>query len=381
MKQTVRLGRIVGIPVGMHWSVLGIMVLLVEGLAVVVLPQSAPGLSTITYWVAGFVASLLFLFSLLAHEMAHALLARRFGIRVERVTLWLLGGVAEFADDAPHARADLLVAAVGPATSFGAGLVFGGAGYGVAWLGAPPIVTASLVWLALVNLVLAVFNLLPGAPLDGGRVLRALLWQWRGNRDWAAIAAARAGNALGVLLVLGGFAEIIFTGSLNGLWLALIGWFLISAANSELTAARYHSLLGRVEVSAVMSTDLVCGDPNQSVDDFVRAVASQSGHRAFPLRAPDGRPAGVVRLPDLARVPAGQRATTALDRVAVPVALAPVVAATAPVADIAPIVARGGLALVADEDGGLVGVVSAQDVTRATELAEFSPPPPGAEAA
>ncbi len=304
MRQSLRLGRIAGIAVGVHWSVLVIMALLVQGLAVTVLPGAAPGQPWPVYWAAAIGAAGLFLASLLAHELAHALVARRFGIRVERITLWLLGGVAELADEAPTARADLLVAGAGPVTSIAAGLSFGALTAVASVLDAPAVVTGAFGWLAGVNVVLAVFNLLPGAPLDGGRVLRALLWRWHGDRYRAARAAARAGHGLGMVLVFLGVAEVLFTGAFSGLWLALLGWFLVSAAKAEAAAARYHALLGRVPVRPVMHDNPVCGDPRQSVDDFVRTVAVQSGHRAFPLRDAAGHPAGVVRLADLSRVPA-----------------------------------------------------------------------------
>jgi len=372
MKQTVRLGRIAGIRVGVHWTVLVIMALLVQALAITILPSAAPGQPRPVYWAVGVVGAVLFLLSLLTHELAHAVVARRFGVRVEQVTLWLLGGVAELADEAPSARADLLVAAAGPLTSIAAGISFGAAALAGTALGAPAIVNGAFVWLGLTNLVLAVFNLLPGAPLDGGRVLRALLWRWHGDRDRAALQAARAGHGLGLLLVLVGVAEVLFTRSFSGLWLALVGWFLLSAANAETAAARYHSLLGRVPVRAAMHVDPVCGYPQQTIDDFVRTVAASPRHRAFPVRDDAGHPVGVVRLADLARVPVAARSTVRLADIAAPLTSVPVVEAAQPLADVALIVARGALALVVD-GGVLVGVVSADDVTHATELAALQP--------
>lgn len=367
MKQTIRLGRVAGIPIGVHWSVVVIMALLVQGLAVAVLPASAPGRASWAYWSIAVVAALLFLGSLLAHEMAHALVARRYGIRVQRVTLWLLGGVAELRDEAPHPRADLFVAAVGPLASLAAGAVFAGGAVAASAVGSPRVLTAALIWLSLINVVLAAFNLLPGAPLDGGRVLRAVVWRLRGDRDRASMAAARAGHVLGLLLVAGGLAQVVFTGQIRGLWLALVGWFLVSGAMAEQAAARYRKMLGRMPVREVMNPYPVSGNPEQSVAEFTRTVASRAHHRAFPLRDWYGRPAGLVRLADLAKVPADAREVTPLSRVATPASLVPVVSASRPAAEIAPAVSGDGLVLVVD-DGLLVGVVSAADVARATEL-------------
>jgi Zn-dependent protease len=376
MRQTLRLGRVAGIPVGVHWSVLVIMALLVQGLATAVLPASAPGQPAWTYWVMAVAAAVLFLLSLLAHELAHALVARRYGIRVQRVTLWLLGGVAELTDEAPHARADLFVAAAGPLTSVLAGAAFTGTAVVASVAGAPAVLTAALIWLALINGILAVFNLLPGAPLDGGRVLRAILWRLRGDRDRASLIAARAGHGLGLLLVIAGLAQVLFTGQLRGMWLALVGWFLISAATAEEAGARYRSLLGRVPVREIMNPYPLSGNPEQSVGDFTRTVASRAHHRVFPLRDWYGRPAGVVRLADVARVPPAARETTPLSEVATRPDLVPVVAASRPAAEIAPAVARGGLVLVVEDDL-LVGVVSEADMVRATELARATDLAPG----
>ncbi|NJC73828.1 peptidase [Planosporangium thailandense] len=371
MTQTLRLGRVAGIPVGVHWSVLVVMVLLVQGLATVVLPSSAPGQALWTYWVVAAGASVLFLLSLLAHELAHALVGRYFGIRVQRVTLWLLGGVAELADEAPHARADLLVAGAGPLASIVAGALSGVGALVASVAGAPPVLTAALVWLTLINGVLALFNLLPGAPLDGGRVLRAILWQVRGDRDRASQAAARTGRGIGLVLVALGLAQVLVSGQLRGLWLAFVGWFLVTAATAEEAAARYRSLLGDVPVRQIMNPYPVSGNPDQSVGDFTRTVVSRAHHRAFPLRDWQGRPAGVVRLVDVTRVPADARDSTPLSELATRPELAAVVPASRPAAEIAPAVARGGLVLVV-QDGLLVGVVSEADMVRAAELARQS---------
>jgi len=375
MRQTVRLGRIAGVAVGVHWSVLVIMALLINGLAVAILPTAAPGQPWPVYLLAAVAAAAAFLASLLAHEMAHALVAKRFGIRVERITLWLLGGVAELAGQPTTARADLLVAGAGPLTSLAAALGFGAAAVGAAGSGAPEIVTGAFGWLAVVNGMLAVFNMLPGAPLDGGRVLRALLWYRHGDQKRAALSAAHVGHGLGIALMVVGIAEVLFTGAFDGLWLTLLGWFLMSAAKAEATDVRYHCLLGRVQVSSVMHDRLVCGHPDQSVEDFNNTIALHSTHRTFPLRDHAGHPMGVIRLAELSRIPIELRAHTPLARVALPIDSALVVKADQPLADVAAAIASRGLALVVDGDGVLVGIVDTEDVTHASELAALTDPP------
>lgn len=371
MTQTLRLGRVAGIPVGVHWSVLVIMALLMQGLATAVLPASAPGQPRWTYWVVAAGAAVLFLLSLLAHELAHALVSLHFGIRVQRVTLWLLGGVAELADEAPHARADLLVAGAGPVASILAGALAGVGAFAATVTGAPTILTAALVWLTLINGVLALFNLLPGAPLDGGRVLRAILWQVRGDRDRASMTAARTGRGIGLILIALGLTQVVFSGQLRGLWLAFVGWFLVAAATAEEAAARYRALLGDVPVRQIMNPYPLSGNPDQSVGDFTRTVVSRAHHRAFPLRDWQGHPAGVVRLADVTRVPVEARETTPLSEVATQPEQVAVVPASRPAAEIAPTLSRGGLVLVVQDDL-LVGVVSQADMVRAAELARQS---------
>jgi Zn-dependent protease/CBS domain-containing protein len=373
MRQTVRLGRILGIPVGLHWSVLVIALLLAQGVALTVLPSAAPGRSGAAYWIAAAVASLLFLASLLAHEMSHAVVARHYRVGVKRVTLWLLGGVAELDGDAPNPRADLLIALAGPLTSVAAGAVFVGAAVVANAVGLPSVAVASLGWLAAVNLVLAVFNLLPGAPLDGGRVLRAALWWRRGNRAEAQRTASRWGVGLGVLLILAGAVQILFTGDFGGLWLALIGWFLMSAANAEQSDAAALQLLRRVTVREAMNTNPGFGYANQTVDDFVDAVVRNRRERAFPVIESDGAPVGVVDLAQVARLPAAARRGLRLRDACVPPRQAPVVSPEQPLADVARrlSVPGPGVALVVT-DGRVVGVLNRGDLARAVQLARLA---------
>lgn len=260
MKQTLRLGRVAGIPIGVHWSVLIIMALLAQSLALAVLPAIEPGHSALLYWTVALVATALFAASLLAHELAHALVAQQNGIRVERVTLWLLGGVAELGGRPRTPGADLRVAVVGPLTSLAASMVFfAAAAGGAGWL--PNVLVAALAWLAGINLLLVVFNLLPAAPLDGGRVLRALLWRrWR-DRIRADIVSARAGCGFGGALLALGLFQVLVSGGLAGIWLIVLGWFLIGAATAERQAAELAAQLDNLPVRAAMNPHPVVGRP------------------------------------------------------------------------------------------------------------------------
>jgi Zn-dependent protease/CBS domain-containing protein len=376
MRQTVRLGRFAGIPVGVHWSVLVIMLLLVQGLAMSVLPDSAAGHDTALYWGVAAIVAGLFMTALLAHELAHALVARHYGVRVKAITLWLLGGVSELDGQAPHPRGDLLIALAGPLVSLaGAGLFAAAAVLASAW-GAGSLGVAALAWLAVVNAALGLFNLLPGAPLDGGRVLAAILWWVRGDRAAARRAAGRAGMVVGGLLVVAGTAEVLLVANLGGLWLVLLGWFLGSAARVESTEWELRDTLAGVRVGDVMTAPAVCGYASQSVAGFVSVVARHQPHRTFPVLDLDGRLDGMVSLARLARVPVADRDTVRLRDVQVPVAQVIVLDPATPLVDAAPVLLRGGHRLAAVAIGRhLSGVVSAGDVARAIELAALGAVP------
>ena len=376
MRQTARLGRLAGIPIGVHWSVFVIMLLLVQGLASVILPSGARGYATAVYWGVAVVVAVLFLAALLAHELAHALVARHYGVPVRAITLWMLGGVSELDGEPPHARADLLIALAGPVVSLaGAGVFAAGAAVASA-AGAGPLAVTGLAWLAFVNAILGVFNLLPGAPLDGGRVLAAVLWWVRGDRAAARRAAGRVGMVLGALLIAAGLVELLLAGNLSGLWLMALGWFVALAARAETTDAMLRKTLAGVRVGDVMTAPAACGYVSQSVADFVATVARRHPHRVFPVLDLDGRPVGLVTLARLAKLPSADRERTRLGDVSAPVDQARVLDPAVPLMDVAPAVLAGGhrlLPVVAD--GRLTGVVTPGDVARATELAELGVTP------
>jgi Zn-dependent protease len=278
----VALGRIAGIPVAAHWSVLGIVALIAVVVARSEMPTLAPGHGPIAYGAAGLTVALLLMISLLAHEVAHALVSRAQGLEVESITLWLLGGTTRLRGDPDRPGPEFRIAVVGPLTSGAlAGLFALGAG-----LTAGGLVDAVLVELALVNLVLAVFNLLPAAPLDGGRVLAALLWAARGDRWGAGIAAARVGLGLGALLLGLGVATGLLV-DLSGLWLALVGWFVAAAAADEERRARLGRALDGLPVAAAATPPPVLLAADASPGEITAAIVSPAGRAAGVLLTGD----------------------------------------------------------------------------------------------
>ncbi len=262
MRPSIPLGRIAGIKVGINASVFLIVVILVGALTTGQLPAAFPNRSSTAYVIAAIIAAVLFLASLLAHELAHSLVARRNGIEVESIVLWLLGGVAQLRGEAKTPGADFRIAIVGPLTSLGLAIGFGLAAVGLGLLGATGLPSGVLGYLAATNVMLAVFNLLPAAPLDGGRVLRAALWRWRGERQTAAVNAARAGRVLGFVLIALGVLQVVTGYGVGGIWLALIGWFVVSAATAEEKQARLAGQAGGA-MSAPSGADLTSLPPDR----------------------------------------------------------------------------------------------------------------------
>jgi Zn-dependent protease/CBS domain-containing protein len=319
VRQSVRLGRVAGIPVGAHWSVAVILVIITMVLGLSVLPAALPHQPAGLYWGVAVAGAVAFMASLAAHEFAHAIVARRNGVGVRSITLWMLGGVAELEGDPPSPGADLRIALAGPVTSLLAGGVFVGAAALIGYAGGPTAGVVAAGWLGVMNGVLAVFNLLPGAPLDGGRVLRALLWHRWGNWGRAERAAAQSGRVLGAAIAGLGLAEMLFGGLVNGLWLMLIGWFLVSAARAEQNAAAAAAALAGVRVADVMIAHPDLAPGWATVAGFIDQVAAHSAQSAFPVVGFDGQLAGIVTAGQLARIPPGQRTEIRLDRIATPV--------------------------------------------------------------
>jgi Zn-dependent protease len=374
MKQTFRLGTFRGIPVGMHWSVLVIMFLIAEILARSVLPTADPA----ARWTAAVLVAVLFMGSLAAHEFAHALVARHHGVRVGSITLWALGGLAELDGEPATARADLQIAGVGPLASAAAGAAFAGAWAAGHTLGAPVIVTASLSWLAATNILIAVFNLLPGAPLDGGRILRALLWGRRGDRASATRSAQRAGMVLGQAMIGAGLLVLLLSSWFNGLWLAVVGWFIAGSARAEARWTDLREAAKGLRVADVMTRDPDHGWAWQPASAFVQDVAARSRQTVFPVVSVSGDPVGAVTVDRLARVPKQETGVT-LGDLSVPLGSDRIVGPEQPVDDLlqmAPV--AGGLVAAVAADHHLLGIVTTDDLQRMmrqTGLRRGSPAP------
>lgn len=368
MRDTLRLGRISGIPVAVNWSVLIVALLLTWSLAVDVLPAAAPGRAAQAYWLGGIFGALLLIGSLLAHELAHAVVARRFGVEVDGVTLWMLGGVANLRDQAKTPGADFLIAAVGPGLSLILGLVFRAIELALRTLGLDTLVIGVAGWLAMINFVLGLFNLLPGLPLDGGRILRAIVWGLGRNRDRADSISTTVGQVLATVLVAVGVLAL-FSGQLvGGLWTIVIGWFIFSAARAERAVVATESSLHGVTVADVMSTPVLTGPAAASVAEFIDQQVLGGRRSAYPIIDQRGTIQGLVTLEQLRRVPAASRRTTPVREIALPLArLATCTPRDPLITIIGRLTQESGYRALVLEHGRLVGIVTPTDVARRLE--------------
>jgi Zn-dependent protease len=346
----------------MHWTVVVIIALITDILAASVLPAVIPHQATGLYWMVAVAGALVFVAALAAHEIAHAIVARHWGVQVRSITLWMLGGIAELDGDPPTAKADLQIAIAGPAASLGVAIVFGCLALATSAMHGPAVVNAALAWLALMNVVLAVFNLLPGAPLDGGRILRGLLWKHYGDRQRASQAAARSGQVLGIGLVAAGVLELLALRDIGGLWLTLIGWFLVTMARAEQRTDAARGALAGLRVRDIMLSRPDTGGAWGDITEFASRVVLVSRQSVFPVISFDGDLIGVVFAETLARVPAADRAAKRLGQVATPV---PPAYITDPDAPATSLTARpplhGQLLAVVVEDRRVTGLVTADE--------------------
>jgi Zn-dependent protease len=363
---SVRLGRIAGIEVGLHWSLAIVFALIVWTLAGQVLPAVVPDQPQSAYWIVSAIAVLLFYVSLLSHEMGHALVARRLGVRVEGITLWIFGGVARLKGDAATPGMEAKIAIAGPLVSLAIAILFGVATFALDATGGPPLIEGGCAWLAASNATLLVFNLVPAFPLDGGRLLRAWLWQRRKDRYRATSGAAWLGRMWAFVMIGIGLLDLFIEGALSGLLFVLLGWFLMSAARSEEAQVMMRGALGGLRVGDVMSRDPTVAPGWITVDEFMRSYAA--GHRAsaFPLKTFDGVLDGLVTLTRLAQVPQEERHMrrvrdfgTGMDEIAV-------AKPSEPLASVLDRLSASGDGQMLVMDGGkLVGTLSTTDITSA----------------
>ncbi|MDQ4078661.1 MAG: site-2 protease family protein [Chloroflexota bacterium] len=379
------LGRLFGININIDWSWFFIFLLVTWNLGAV-FTQSHPQWGALN-WLIAVLASILFFASVLAHELAHSLMARAQGLPVRNITLFLFGGVSNIERDPPSPKAEFLIAVVGPITSIVLGFLFlllaglATPGMGEA-VGDPmnmlaqlnPLATL-LFWLGPINIILGIFNLIPGFPLDGGRILRSILWAATDNLRRATRWAARVGQAIawlfilmGIAMVFGAEIPIFGTGLLGGLWLAFIGWFLNTAAVQSYQQVVIQDVLEDVPVSRLMLTDIATVPPSIPVSALTYDHIMGSNERAFPV-VDDGHMVGLVTLDDVRKVSRDEWESTAISDIMTPVdELATVTPEDESAEALRELAQREIRQLPVVQDGDLAGLIRRDDIVRWLQL-------------
>jgi Zn-dependent protease len=304
MKSNIKLGKIAGIEIGLHYSWFIIAALIAFSLGER-FHHVSPSWSTSRVWIAALFTALLFFVTLLLHELSHSLVAQARGLKVKSITLFALGGVSEIQEDATDAKTEFWVAIAGPIASLIIGFGCLGIAHGLGWQrSAEPHTpaTAVLVWLGYINVVLGAFNMIPGFPLDGGRVFRSIVWAITKDADGSTRIAARVGQVVAFLFILYGIWQFFSGAGFNGLWIAFIGWFLMDAAKSSYAQVEVSAAFRGRPVSEVMSRDCVTVDRGMSLQEFVDTYLLKTGQRCFAV-ADHGRFVGLITPRDVGAIP------------------------------------------------------------------------------
>ncbi len=300
MQSSIQLGRIFGIPIGINYSWLAIFALITLSLSMVYFPSSHPDWPVAVTWIVGTATSLLFFASVLIHELSHSVVSVAQGIPVKSITLFIFGGVSNISAEPRRARDEFWMAIAGPGSSLILGALFG-----AGWLVLNPVyepAAALCRWLAGINVSLAVFNLIPGFPLDGGRVLRSVVWGITGNPFKATRAASLLGQGVAYLFILFGFFMAL-RGNWDGLWLAFVGWFLENAASQSYRQVALREALHGATAGDLMTRECSRIPDDLLVDEFVNEYLLTQGRRCFLVTADDEHLTGMITLGNVKEIP------------------------------------------------------------------------------
>ena len=295
MKAQIKLGRILGVQIGLHYSWFIIALLITLSLASQFRLQN-PGWGDSLRWGMALITALLFFVSIVLHELSHAIVAKARGLPVRSITLFALGGVAEIEKESVDAKTEFWMGIAGPITSFVIGVICLGLAVALGW--SPPDfpaqpLPAMLMWLGYINIVLAIFNMIPGFPLDGGRVLRAIVWWITGNAKRATMIAARVGQVIAFVMIVYGVLQFFQGAGFNGLWICFIGWFLLNASRESYAQVAITEGLRGIRVADVMSRDYPIVDGYANLQTFVEEHLVRTGRRCFVVMV-NGRPEGII---------------------------------------------------------------------------------------
>jgi Zn-dependent protease/CBS domain-containing protein len=368
MQGSFKVGTIAGIDIRVHYTWFVAFLLIAWSLALGYFPMA--GQSPVANWVLGIVAALLLFVSVLLHELGHSLVAAARGIRVDNITLFIFGGVSSITREATTARDEFLIAVVGPLTSLALAAVFWAIGL---LLPAGTAASAVTGYLAYTNLLLGLFNIIPGFPLDGGRVLRAIIWAATGNMQRATQIASYVGQAVAFLLIGWGAVRVLNGDISGGLWIGFIGWFLNSGAEASRKQLTVQSVLRGVPVTSAMQSSPEYVSPNLSVSEFVLEHALRRAQRALPV-VESGQLVGIMSVTDAQHLSQDAWPTTRVGDVMTRTPLKTL----GPDADLAAVmqvmVDNGIHQVPIVKDGVLIGMVTRADIMRSLHLETASSP-------
>jgi Zn-dependent protease/CBS domain-containing protein len=296
LKGAWKIVTIMGIPIRVHFSWLIVFGLITWLLSSRYFPQVTPDLPFVSYWISGVLAALLLFASVAFHELAHSYVAKKYKLGIESITLFIFGGVAQMRGDPPDPKAEFWIAIAGPLSSFLLSAFFF-----VLTINTAGGAKALFAYLAQINLILGVFNLVPGFPMDGGRVLRAAIWGKKKDYAYATQKASSIGRGVALFFIFFGLFSI-FTGGPGGLWLMFIGWFLYSAAQASYQQATLQETLSGIKVEDIMVTDMKILNPSITIDKAVDEYFLRYGYGGFPV-IDDGKFLGILTLKEVKNVP------------------------------------------------------------------------------
>ncbi len=366
---SLNIGRIIGIPVRIHYTLWLVLLLIAWSLAEGYMPQHYPGLGATTYWAIGIVSAIVLFVSVFLHELSHSYIAKKNGLPIRRITLFFFGGVSEMSEEPKDPALEVRMAAAGPLTSFLIAIVLGGFWYLTVLVGGPtpggltPII-ATLYYAALLNGVLGAFNLIPAFPLDGGRVLRGSLWNRSKNLLSATTNATRVSEAISLLMMAVGLFFVIFGDFINGLWIIFLGWFIRSGAETSLRQTRLTESLVGVRVGDIMTRELLSVSPDATVHQLVSDYFLVHPHGGYPVIS-NGKLLGVVTMASVRSIPREKRDIERVSQAMVPFERTITVSPTTSAIDALQIMAKNGIGRLVIMDGDrIAGMLTRGDLMK-----------------
>jgi Zn-dependent protease/predicted transcriptional regulator len=361
---SLNIGKVIGIPVRIHYTLWLVLLLIAWSLADGYMPQHYPGLGATTYWAIGIISAIILFVSVFLHELSHSYIAKKNGLPIARITLFFFGGVSEMSAEPKDAALEVRMAAAGPLTSFLIAIILGASWYLTVLVSGPVPIIATLYYAALLNGVLGAFNLVPAFPLDGGRVLRGSLWRRSKNLLSATANATRVSEVISLLMMAVGLFFVVFGDFVNGLWIIFLGWFIRSGAETSLRQTRLTESLAGVRVGDIMTKELLSVSPDASVQQLVSDYFLVHPHGGYPVIS-SGKLLGVVTMSSVRSIPREKREVERVSEAMVPYERTITVSPSTLAIDALQLMAKNGVGRLVVMDGDrIAGMVTRGDLLK-----------------